>query len=173
MGYLLYLAGMVVCVLWGISSERLGNFIDMTSFEFVVIPSILLLVCTGYGKDFIRAFICLVKKEACTKKQIKSSAKAVKMVCVSSLIFGGLGVVISLINALHSFNIDLSAVSFVAPDVSVALISIFYALLINAVLAPVYVMVKRLSLGQEEKAEVKLQRKAPGIRLNLLKDENE
>ncbi len=80
---------------------------------------------------------------------------------------------ISLINALHSFNIDLSAVSFVAPDVSVALISIFYALLINAVLAPVYVMVKRLSLGQEEKAEVKLQRKAPGIRLNLLKDENE
>lgn len=95
------------------------------------------------------------------------------MVCVSGLIFGGLGVVISLINALHSFNIDLSAVSFDAPDVSVALISIFYALLINAVLAPVYVMVKRLSLGQEEKAEVKLRRKAPGIRLNLLEDENE
>lgn len=173
MGYLLYLVSMTFCVLWGISWDRIGNFIDLTSFEFVMIPSILLLVCTGYGKDFIRAFICLVKKEACTKKQIKNSAKAVKMVCVSSLLFGGLGVIISLINALHSFNIDSPAMPFVALDVSVALISIFYALIINAVLVPVYVMVKRLSLGQEEKAEVKLQRRAPGIRLNLLKDENE
>lgn len=77
---------------------------------------------------------------------MKESARAVKLVCISSLIFGMLGIIISLINVLHCMDLD-SGLSNIGPDISVALVSVFYAVFINAVLVTLYFKLK----GCEEK----------------------
>ncbi len=140
MRYLIYVIGMVFCMIYGISLHKICNFIDAISFGFVVVPSILALITTGYWKDFLKAFVYIFNKGRETKERVRESAKAVKLVCISSLIFGGLGVTISLINALHGLNLK---ASHVGADISVALISIFYALMINAILLPLYFELKR------------------------------
>ncbi len=147
MGYFLYLIGLAICVIYGIGLNNLCNFIDIISLGFVVIPCILILVSTGYWKGFIKAFLCVINRSKYTTEERKDSVKAVKLVCISSLIFGGLGFTIGFVNSIHSF--DLSE-SYLIPDVgaviSTALISIFYALLINAVLVPLYFELKHLNL---------------------------
>ena len=123
MRYLIYLTGLTICVICGISWHNICNFIDMFSFEFVVLPCILVLLTTGYWKGFIKAFFYIFDK-----------------VCLSSLIFGGVGVMTGLINTLHSLNIE---PSFVGASVSVALIPMFYTLIINAILLPLYFELKK------------------------------
>lgn len=141
MGYLIYLIGLVICMIYGISLHNICNFIDMISFEFVVVPCIIALITTGYWRGFIKAFVYIFDKGIePTKERVRESARAVKLVCIFSLVFGGLGVTISLVNALH--NLDLES-SYVGANVSVALISIFYALIINAILLPLYFELKR------------------------------
>lgn len=145
MEYLIYLAGFVICVIYGIGVDKISNFIDSISFCFVVIPCVLIIISTGYWKGFIRAFICIFDQKKVTKEQIKESAKAVKLVCISSLIFGGLGIIISLVNALRSFDLRASQIGAdIGADVSVALITIFYAFIINAILVPLYFKLKIL-----------------------------
>ena len=140
MGYLIYLAGLILCLSYGIRLDRICNFIDAISFGFVVIPCILVLICMGCWKEFIRAFMYIFDQKTHEKRDVNESARAVKLACISSLIFGGLGVAISLINALRGLNIEPS--SYIGADLSVALISIFYALIINAVLVPLYFKLK-------------------------------
>lgn len=140
MRYLIYLTGLTICVICGISWHNICNFIDMFSFEFVVLPCILVLLTTGYWKGFIKAFVYIFDKERRSKDGVKESVKAVRLVCLSSLIFGGLGVMTGLINTLHSLNIE---PSFVGASVSVALIPIFYTLIINAILLPLYFELKK------------------------------
>ncbi len=140
MGYLIYLIGFVICIIHGISLHNICNFIDAISFGFVIVPCILVLITTGYWRGFIKAFVYIFDKKRENKEGVRESAKAVKLTCLSSLIFGGLGVMISLINALHNLNLE---ASYVAADVSVALISIFYALMINSILLPLYFELKR------------------------------
>lgn len=123
MRYLIYLTGLTICVICGISWHNICNFMDMFSFEFVVLPCILVLLTTGYWKGFIKAFVHIFDK-----------------VCLSSLIFGGLGIMTGLINTLHSLNIE---PSFVGASVSVALIPMFYTLIINAILLPLYFELKK------------------------------
>ena len=146
MGYLIYLAGLLICLIYGISFNRIYNFIDLISFVFVVVPCILILISTGYWKGFIKAFAYISGRKIYSKKDMKESARAVKLVCISSLIFGMLGIIISLINVLHCMDLD-SGLSNIGPDISVALVSVFYAVFINAVLVPLYFKLK----GCEEK----------------------
>ena len=126
-GNLIYLAGLVICLLYGIGPGRIVNFIDMISFGFVVIPCILMLISTGYWKGYIKAFVYIFGKEKYNKENLKESMRAVKLTCISALIFGGLGVTISLNNCLHCMDLDLEA--HIGADVAVAFISIFYALI--------------------------------------------
>lgn len=158
MGYLIYLASIIICIIYGgIRMDRIGNFIDLTSFEFVVLPCILVLICTDHGKDFLNAFVCLFHKEKYSEEKAKDGAEAVKLVCISSLIFGGLGVVISSINVLKGLDLAALHPGIVAFDVSVALVSIFYALVINAVLAPLYFMLKYLKIRKKVKKTIILE----------------
>ena len=38
MGYLIYLAGLLICLMYGIGLDRVYNFIDLISFGFIVVP---------------------------------------------------------------------------------------------------------------------------------------
>ena len=145
MGYLIYLAGLLICHMYGIGLDRVYNFIDLISFGFIVVPCILMLIGTGCWKGFIKAFVYISGRKEYNKKEMKESAQAVKLVCISSLIFGVLGVAISVINILHCMDLDFG-LSNIGPDISVAFISVFYAAIINAVLVPLYFKLK--SCGQ-------------------------
>lgn len=105
-----------------------------------VVPCILVLITTGYWKEFLKAFVYIFNKERETKEKVRESARAVKLVCIGSLIFEGLGVTIGLINALHNLYLESS---YLGASVSVALISIFYVLIINAILLPLYFELRR------------------------------
>lgn len=138
MGYLVYLVGLVILVLSGVGLDKVCNFADMISLGFVVIPCLLVLVCMGYWKGFIRAFIRVFTGKEYMEEEIENSIKAVKLTCVCSLIFGISGVIISVVNLIRSMDPAGNA----GAGISVAFITIFYALIINAVLVPLYFKLK-------------------------------
>jgi len=135
---------LLLLVKYGIGS-RTRSFIDPVSMELILIPCLLVLLCTGHWRGFLRAFVRVIKRDGCTAEMIRDSAGAVKLVCSSSLIWGGIGFTISMVNILRAFVQDPEfSASVLGADISVALISLFYALVINAVLVPLYFELNRL-----------------------------
>lgn len=136
--------GVLFIVKYGIGSGT-WYFIDPTGMEFVLIPCLLVLLCTGYWRGFLKTFVYIIKKDSCTAEMIRNSANALKLVCRSSLIWGSIGFTISMVNLMRNHMLD---PEFAAPtlcgDISVALLSLFYALVINAVLVPLYFELNRL-----------------------------
>lgn len=136
--------GVFFLVKYGIGS-RTWHFVDSTSMEFILIPCLLILLCTGYWRDFLKAFVYIIKRENCTAEMIRDSSNALKLVCRSSLIWGSIGFTISMVNLLRYHMLDSE---FASPtlwgDIAVALVSLFYALVINAVLVPLYFELNRL-----------------------------
>lgn len=82
---------------------------------------------------------------------IKNSANALKLVCKSSLIWGSIGFTISMVNLMRNHMLDSEfAASMLWWDISVALLPLFYALVINAVLVPLYFELNRLQAKNAE-----------------------
>mgnify|MGYP002508013710 FL=1 len=135
--------GVLFIVRYGIGG-RTWYFIDHISMEFILIPCLLVLLCTGYWRGFLRAFVCIIKRDNCTQEMIRNSADALKLVCRSSLIWGSIGFTISMVNLLRKSMPD---PEFSAPelwgDISVALLPLFYGLVINALLVPLYFEINR------------------------------
>ena len=77
--------GVLFIVKYGIGS-RTWYFVDAISLEFILIPCLLILLCTGYWRGFLKAFVYLIKRDHCTAEMIRDSAGALKLVCRSSLI---------------------------------------------------------------------------------------
>ena len=142
--------GVLFIVRYGIGG-RTWYFIDHISMEFILIPCLLVLLCTGYWRGFLKAFVYIIKRDNCTAEMIKDSANALKLVCRSSLIWGSIGFTISMVNLMRKHMLDSE---FASPmlwgDISVALLSLFYALIINAVLVPLYFELNRLHAKNAE-----------------------
>ncbi len=142
--------GVLFIVKYGIGS-RTWYFVDSISMEFILIPCLLVLLCTGYWRGFLKAFVYIIKRDNCTAEMIKDSANALKLVCRSSLIWGSIGFTISMVNLMRKHMLDSE---FASPmlwgDISVALLSLFYALIINAVLVPLYFELNRLHAKNAE-----------------------
>ena len=118
-------------------------FVDPISMEFILIPCLLILLCTGYWRSFLKAFVYLIKRDYCTAEMIKDSANALKLVCRSSLIWGSIGFTISTVNLMRRHMSD-PGFAALCGDISVALLPLFYSLVINAVLMPLYFELNRL-----------------------------
>lgn len=119
--------------------------------EFILIPCLLMLLCTGYWRGFLKAFVYVIKRDNCTAEMIRDSANALKLVCCSSLIWGSIGFTVSMVNLLCAHMLDFEfAASMLGANISVALISLFYALVINAVLVPFYFILNRLHAKNAE-----------------------
>lgn len=128
--------GVLFMIKCGIGSGT-WYFVDFISMEFILIPCFLVLLCTGYWRNFIKAFVYMIKRNNCTAEMIRDSTNALKLVCRSSLIWGSIGFMISMVNLMrhHMLEFDFPAL---CGDISVALLPIFYTLIINAVLMPLY-----------------------------------
>ncbi len=134
--------GVSFIVKYGIGS-RACYFVDFISMEFILIPCLLILLCTGYWRSFLKAFVYLIKRDYCTAEMIKDSANALKLVCRSSLIWGSIGFTISTVNLMRRHMSD-PGFAALCGDISVALLPLFYSLVINAVLMPLYFELNRL-----------------------------
>ena len=142
--------GVLFIVKYGIGS-RTWYFSDHISMEFILIPCLLVLLCTGYWRGFLKAFIYIIKRDSCTAGMIKDSMNALKLACSSSFIWGSIGFTISMVNLMRNPAPDseFAALSLRA-DISVALLPLFYALVINAVLVPLYFELKRFHAKSTE-----------------------
>ena len=89
------------------------------------------------------------KRDYCTAEMIRDSADALKLVCRSSLIWGSIGFIISTVNLMrrHALEPEFAAL---CGDISVALLPLFYSLVINAVLMPLYFELNRLHTKNAE-----------------------
>ena len=131
--------GVLFIVKYGIGSSRTWQFVDRASMEFILIPCLLELLCTGYWRGFLKAFVYILKKDNREAEMIRNSVNALKLVCGSSLIWGIIGFTISMVNLLRNHMLD-SKISapMLCGDISVALLPLFYALIVNAVLMPLH-----------------------------------
>lgn len=141
--FIILILGAALIVKYGIGS-LISYFADLVSMEFILIPCLLVLLCTGYWQDFLKAFVYIIKRDNCTAEMIRDGADALKLVCRSSLIWGSMAFTISMVNFMRSYTLDPEFAASVWADISVALIPLFYALVINAVLVPLYFELNRL-----------------------------
>ncbi len=134
--------GVLFIVQYGIGS-RTSYFVDSISMGFILIPSLLMLLCTGYWRGFLNAFVYLIKRNHCPAEMIRDGANALKLVCRSSLLWGSIGFIISMVNLMRRHMPD-PEFGALCGDISVALLPLFYSLVINAVLMPLYFELNRL-----------------------------
>lgn len=140
--------GVLFIVKYGIGSET-SYFVDNISMEFILIPCLLVLLCTGYWRGFLKIFVYIIKRDHCTAEMIKDSANALKLVCSTSFIWGSIGFTISLVNLMrhHMPEPEFAAL---CGDISVALLPLLYSLVMNAVLMPLYFELNRLHAKKAE-----------------------
>lgn len=140
--------GVLFLVKYGIGSKACF-FIDSTSMGFILIPCLLILLCTGYWRGFLKSFVYLIKRDHCTAEMIRDSANALKLVCRSSLIWGSIGSTISTVNLMRRHMID-PGFAALCGDISVAMLPLFYSLVINAILMPLYFELHRFQAKNGE-----------------------
>lgn len=144
--YILYLIGTVSMVVAGIGVSHLLSFTDGVTLFFVLIPCALILIFTRSIKSFGRSFLFIFGKKNYSLEQYKESMQSVKMVMLTAMLFGSLGFMIGIVNSFRSSKIlspDMAHT--IVLDISVALLSLFYAVCVCVILLPVYFMLKKQS----------------------------
>lgn len=144
MTYTIYLLGVGFLLVMGIGFHRnLMDYMDSFTLLFVLLPCVLVLFCTKSLKAFGEAFLYAFGKEGSTLISYKRNLQAVKMVIITSSVFGGLGFIIGMINSIHSLNFTSGdAFGKIIIDTAPAALSLFYPLLVCAILVPVYFIIK-------------------------------
>lgn len=147
MFYAIYLVGTIIWILMNIGGGFRNpiNFMDSVTAMFILVPCILILVCTRSLKAFGRAFLFALGHRGDSVAAYKESLLAVKMVIQTSGLFGSLGFLIGMYVSIRSLEDFSSAESlgWILLDLPVAMISFFYLLLIWILLLPICFMLKK------------------------------
>lgn len=145
MFYIVYVCVFVVYLLYGIGIERgITDFVDTITFIYVLAPSVLMLFCTRSFKDFGCAVLFAFGKKDISFSQCEKSLQAVKMVLITILLAGGVCFSISIINCLRSINwVTFEDLGWTVLNISVAMISVFYPMVLCLLLLPVYYLLKK------------------------------
>lgn len=148
--YIVYLVSIVLYLIWGISWNRIVNYVDTITLEFVVLPCILMLFCTRSFPAFGRGFLFAFGKRDYSSRQYRESLSSVKMVMLTSVIFGSVCFVIGTINGICSLEwSSADSIGWFCLNLAVAMISLFYPLLICVILLPVYFLLKKYLTDEE------------------------
>lgn len=148
--YIVYLVCMVLYLIRGIGWDRVLNFFDPITLEFLVFPCILILFATRSFKAFGRAFLYAFGRREYAPSRCRESLQAVRMVMETALVFGGICFLIGSINGIRSLEwSELDSIGWLFLDLSVAELSLFYALLICMILLPVYCLLKKEQCTRE------------------------
>lgn len=149
--YLIYLLGTFVLLFVGVTASfidgqfhidfaQIANYCDLSTFLFILIFCLLILLCTKSFKDFGTAFLLMSRNRKATDEQYQRCYHAVKAVAITSITAGGLHIVYTLVNLFRSM--DSSIVSLVGYATITSLLSVFYPLVICILLIPVALSMK-------------------------------
>ena len=142
--YVVYLVCAALYLVYGISCDRLLNFFDPITLEFLLFPCILILFVTRSFTAFGRAFLFAFGRKEYAPSQCRESLLAVRMVMCTASIFGGICFLIESVNGIRALDwSSLDSIGWLLLDLSVAALAPFYAFLICMVLLPVYFLLKK------------------------------
>ena len=129
-------------VMWG-GVAAIGDFIDVPTFIYVTIITILLLVLAGKLKDFLKAFPLAIKKGGATRiLQMKKSLLAVKTAIIAVNLTGTLSFFIAFVISLKECRWGELETDGLMFWTAIALLNIVYALVITLILIPIYIRLK-------------------------------
>ena len=150
--YVVYLVTFILYLIQGISWDRITNFVDAITVTFLVVPCLLILFCTRSFPAFGRAFLSAFGKKAESAVRCRESLQAVRMVMSTVMLFGGICFLIGMVNSIRSQDFSsVDSIGWICLDLSVAVLPLFYAMLVCAVLLPVFFMLKRQLTGEGSK----------------------
>lgn len=123
----------------GLEMKRLLFLIDFPSLIIVLVFTVPVLLRGGMWQDFKRAWRLLKKDYTCHLSDLRRTLDVVEMMQKQVLYGGVVSVLMSLITVLG----NLSDLASLGPNLAVAILSMLYALLIEMLLLPLQLEVKR------------------------------
>ncbi len=120
-------------------------FLDIPSLTIVVFPLIYILVFSGLWVDYIRAYKFVAGNKEFTTKELKASVLALDLGIKTTSILCGIGTVVGVIASLA----DISTLEYLGVYLSILLITVLYALIINLIQIPIRTCIKKELLYRE------------------------
>lgn len=123
--------------------------LDTPSLICILVLTVPILLRSGLGRDFMRAFKLLHKGYTCHLSELRRTLDAVELMQKQVLCAGILCMLISFIYVLHSMNTPES----LGPCIAVAVLTLFYAVIMEMLLLPLQIEAKRRIIdyiGEEE-----------------------
>lgn len=112
---------------------------DPLSLVIIFVFTVPVLIRGGVWKDFKRAFLLLKRGYYCHLSELRRTQDVLEMVQRQIVCAGIASMLLVLINVLHS----LAELSSLGPKLAVAILTIFYATIIEMLLLPLQMEVKR------------------------------
>ena len=142
---LLAMLGIIILLISGIGFQNsFMNYYDSFTLVFVLLPCLWILFYTKSFRAFGRALLFAVGKRGNSIAAYRESYHAVSMIIAISTVFGCLGFIIGMINCIRSAALSsIEGIGNVICSLSVAMLSLFYPLLLCVILLPVYFMLKK------------------------------
>lgn len=142
--YLIAILGVILSAFLMASSAGAGmelwrNYIDLTSLVLVLVIAFPTLIAAGLFRDFNGAFrIALEKNNNKSLTEMKRALEAVELF-MKSVLYAGIFTFLFTCIIILRMLVDLA---YVGPNLSVALLTLIYAMVINLVLMPVRYRIK-------------------------------
>lgn len=129
-----------------------SSFVDLPALLGILLIAVVIMIVIGEWRDFLRAFSIDAKSH--TLLELKNICGAVAACQKLVAYTGTLLVVISLITLMHNLNDP----STIGPNCAVALLSCFYAILLEVILLPLRIRCERkmnaeIDMEYEDSAE--------------------
>lgn len=135
--YLLSVLAIVLCfMLVEVTQQTMGlfEFWDSMSFIFLIVLSIPVMLSAGLLKDLNNAFrLVFGRKKDAALLELKRAKLAVDTMIRTVLYSSVFVMIMQIVVMLHS----MSDPSHIGPDISVALLTLFYAVIISILLLPI------------------------------------
>lgn len=135
--------GLCLSVVWFIGDlgfmSVLARVLDVASLVCILALSVPILFKNGLGKDFLRAFKLLRKGYTCHLSELRRTLDVVEMMQKQVICAAAFSAVISIINVLCS----LDTLETLGPNLAVAILTIFYAIILEMLLLPLQIEAKR------------------------------
>lgn len=119
--------------------ESLIWFIDAPSLICVLALSAPILLRSGLGKDFLRAFKLLKKGYRCRLSELRRTLDAVELMQKQVLCAGVFSMIFSFVYVLATVN----NLEYLGPNMAIAVLVVFYAVILEMLLLPLQIETKR------------------------------
>lgn len=131
-----------LCLALALSGGSLKNIIwllDMPSLICILVLTVPVLLRNGLCKDFLRAFKLLKKDYTCHLSELRRTLDVVELMQKQVLYAGIFSMLVSFLCMLHF----ISKPETLGPSISVTILTIFYAVILEMLLLPLQIEVKR------------------------------